>query len=529
MKSHPKAEMLTYAPDASGNLVYIRDLKESGRTNCHCPICNEPLIAKLGNGGRQRHFAHYKDSNCHGAYMTVLHMLAELIITEEKAVMAPAYKEIKPRKLLFKEVEEEKRNDRKDLQPDRVGITEDNKRWCIEIRNTHEVDEVKIAKYKESNLICLEIDVRKQSLDKKALTEFLLESTEDREWINNPFYDELIAEAERERAALEEKRKQQILDEDRKKVAKIVKLFEEKRELPLQPKNLRLKEVSASISKDGLYAKVQVVSEGGKSYIIHIGSEDKLMRVEPQKVCDELKIDTAQFHSGEEPISFGMKWFYCHVLQKKQEEKIEEYSKNPDYEIRPSIDCIFDCHLKPINGNCIYIKDTFEKNGIKYVVCHKAKRQKEAPIRPQNNNHSSIQASPLLDKLKGKKKEKEKKEQHVEGILPFDQYWTIEDYFEHLQSTGSYKRFKDQDLGEIVECDLLGDTILVLYKIHVSNGFVNQDVYYIDKVSIENGEPLKKNVDFYRIKLAALTEYSRKKDELNSEQRNENNHNNLPF
>ena len=135
----------------------------------------------------------------------------------------------------------------------------------------------------------------------------------------------------------------------------------------------------------------------------------------------------------------------------------------------------------------------------------------------------------MLDKLKGKKKEKEKKEQHVEGSLPFDQYWTIEEYFEHLQSTGSYKRFKDQDLGEIVECDKLGDTILVLYKIHVSNGFVNQDVYYIDKVTIDNGEPLKRNVDFYRIKLAALTEYSRKKDELNSEQRNENNHNNLPF
>lgn len=511
MNSHPKAEMLTYAPDASGNLVYIGDLKESGRSNCHCPICNEPLIAKLGHGGRQPHFAHCKDSDCHGAYMTVLHMLAELIITEEKAVMAPAYKEIKPRKLLFKEVEEEKRNDRKDLQPDRVGITEDNKRWCIEIRNTHEVDEVKIAKYKESNLICLEIDVRKQSLDKKALTEFLLESTEDREWINNPFYDELIAEAERE------------------KVAKIVKLFEEKRELPIQPQNISLREVTSSISKDGLYAKVQAVSEIGKTYIIHIGSEDKLMEVKPQKVCDELKFNTVLFHSDEESFSSCMGWFYRHAPKKAQEEKIDEYSKNPDYEIRPSIDCIFDCHLNPVNGNCIYIKDKYEKDGIKYVVCNKAKRQKEAPIRQQNNNHSSIQASPLLDKLKGKKKEKEKKEQHVEGTLPFDQYWTIEDYFEHLQSTGSYKRFKDQDLGEIVECDLLGDTILVLYKIHVSNGFVNQDVYYIDKVTIENGEPLKRNVDFYRIKLKASTEYSKKKDELNSEQSNENNHNNLPF
>ena len=519
MNRHPKAEMLTYAPDASGNLVYIGRLKESGRTDCHCPKCNEPLIAKLGHGGRQRHFAHYKDSDCHGSYMTVLHMLAEQIISEEKAVMVPEYKGIKAQRLLFREVEDEKRNDRKDLQPDRVGITDDNKRWCIEIRNTHEVDEAKIAKYKESSLTCLEIDVRKQTLDKEALKNFLLESTDDREWINNPFYDELIADAERE------------------KVVQVVRLLEEKRELPIQPEKIRLEEVSASISEDGLYAMVQAVSGGGKHYICHIGSEDKLMGVRPQKVCDELKFNTTLFHSDEQSFSSCVEWFYRHVPPKAQEEKNDDYSKNPDYEIRFLIDCIFDCHLKPYKGQCIYMKDTFEKDGLKRVVCNKAKREKEAPRRPQISNDSSNHVTSLFGELKGKERkvkkkevEKNKKEQQdVEDSLPFKPYWTVEDYLKKLQSTGCYKRYEDDNPGEIVKCDKSGDIILVFYKQHVSNGRVNEDLFYIDKVKIEEGEPTKITVDYYDSEDWASKEYSQLKDRLYTELGNMDYHDDLPF
>ncbi len=191
MKDNQKEPKLTYALDSSGKMVHISNVKRGLSCDCRCPKCNELLVAKLGHeGGRQAHFAHHKGSNCYGSYMSALHKLAEQIIEGEKAVMAPAYKSIDKQKLSFEHVEVEQRVERKDLQPDIVGVTSNGLRWFIEIRNTHEVDEDKRAKLIESKITCLEIDVRDQTLEN--LKSFLLESTESREWINNPIYDKKI-------------------------------------------------------------------------------------------------------------------------------------------------------------------------------------------------------------------------------------------------------------------------------------------------------------------------------------------------
>ena len=61
---------LTYALDSSGKMVHISSVKRGLSCNCQCTKCNEFLVAKLGNGGRQAHFAHQKDSDCHGYYMS---------------------------------------------------------------------------------------------------------------------------------------------------------------------------------------------------------------------------------------------------------------------------------------------------------------------------------------------------------------------------------------------------------------------------------------------------------------------------
>ena len=166
MNMRNKDPKLTYALK-SGILVHIDSVESGNACNCICPKCQKSLCAKKKRklDGHQSHFAHSKDSDCHGYYMTTLHLLAEQIIQEEKAVMAPAYKEIKEQRLSFKKIEVEQRNERKDLQPDVVGETDDGLRWFIEIRNTHEVDEVKKKKLIESNITCLEIDVRGQFLE----------------------------------------------------------------------------------------------------------------------------------------------------------------------------------------------------------------------------------------------------------------------------------------------------------------------------------------------------------------------------
>lgn len=196
MHNKVKDHDLVHALDTSGKLIYIEDIpieKRGLACHCICPKCKNKVIAKLGHDvphGKRPHFAHQKGSDCHGAEMTALHQLAEEILYEEKIVMMPEYYTIPPERKSFIRVEYEKRVDRPDLQPDIVGITSDGLRWNIEIRNTSEVKEDKINKIKKSCLTCLEIDVRGHETDKKEeLKEFLINSTDNRRWINNPIYE----------------------------------------------------------------------------------------------------------------------------------------------------------------------------------------------------------------------------------------------------------------------------------------------------------------------------------------------------
>ena len=203
---------LPYALDSEDKLISIDQITVSGLAcNCRCPKCKEKLEARIGTGLREKHFAHSKHSNCTGAYMTVLHMLSEEIIEKHKEVMAPRYTSnngsVSPRTIEFVDVEVERREDRKDLQSDIVGITEDGKRWAIEILNTHEVDDKKRQKIFESGITCLEIDVSNQTVDN--LEEFLLHSTLYREWINNPNDEETLLMSPQEQIVMtkEEARK----------------------------------------------------------------------------------------------------------------------------------------------------------------------------------------------------------------------------------------------------------------------------------------------------------------------------------
>lgn len=199
MKNNLNDEDLTYALDLSGRMVKIDSIPSDKRglaCECFCPKCKKPLVAKLGHDVPHRkkpHFAHHTDSDCHGSVMTALHLLAEQILEEKKAVMAPRYKSIPPEKIMFNRVLIENRVERKDLQPDVSGFTEDGCCINIEIRNTSEVDERKKTKIKESKITCLEIDVRGQRMEE--LENFLLNSTDKRFWINNPIYDKRILKA----------------------------------------------------------------------------------------------------------------------------------------------------------------------------------------------------------------------------------------------------------------------------------------------------------------------------------------------
>ncbi len=381
MTEYHKEPMLTFALNKEEKMISINSipLAQRGRLcNCHCPKCYKQLDAKLGQGFRQPHFAHENGSNCHGSYMTALHRLAEQIIEEEKAVMAPAYKESEGRKLRFTRVEVEQRVERKDLQPDIVGVTDDGMRWCIEIRNTHKIDDTKKAKLIESGITCLEIDISEQKLEN--LKSFLLESEENREWINNPNYESWIK------------------DKKRWQVALVENFLINKRELYIPAyekydgKKIILNKISViSKTDDGLFDRAKAYSPDNSPYIFNIGCQelldDHITLCEQKREYNELSIitDNLSYDVNFQPLNLKISWLYHLVSEKEQELKMREYGNNPKYEIKSKSFCDSQCKYRPYLGKCIYI--IYQENGI--VVCNKERRLKdEAKTKSENKIRS---------------------------------------------------------------------------------------------------------------------------------------------
>lgn len=502
MRDNSKEPKLTYALDSSGKMIHINRVERGLSCNCRCPKCNEYLVARLGNeGGRQPHFAHRKCSDCHGSYMSALHKLAEQIIEEEKAVMVPAYKEIDKQKLAFKEVEVEQRVERKDLQPDIVGVTPNGLRWFIEIRNTHEVDEAKRAKLIESNITCLEIDVREQTLENLKL--FLLESTENREWINNPIYDKKIEDLYRE------------------KVSIIVKQFKDNPiiEIP-QGDDIVLQNLNVSVSEDGQYAEIKAVSSNGIPYLFHIGCHEVLAHVKPKRDSNELLIDTDKNHFINGYVSeLSIERLYLYVPREK-----EIVHKEHGFEVRPKIECVFDCRYKPSDGKCIYSKEIISYKGIDWVVCNREKRLKEEAV---VSSQKQISISHLSSSTRFERKNEGSQEdryytkvspikpKHEKSVvlsqsnpspdtLPFDRFWTTEEYYTQLQST-SYYEIEKGLLAEIVKCDRTNSGILLLYR--DSTGIRSYWPFHIAIIYVSNGDLIRNKVADFTNKKAALDSY----------------------
>ena len=425
-----KEPKLTYALDSSGKMVHISSVERGLSCNCRCPKCNEFLVAKLGHeGGRQAHFAHQNDSECHGAYMSALHKLAEQIIEEEMAVMVPAYKEINKQKLKFEKVEVEQRVERKDLQPDIVGVTSDGLRWFIEIRNTHEVDETKRAKLIESDITCLEIDVREQTLEN--LKSFLLESAESREWINNPNYEAQIAEAKRVKVSQVEK----LLFDTK---AFVIPAYGKYKSQKIHFDKLSV----VQNSDDGLFVRVKAYSTEGIPYVFNIGGRESLVNMTPllknQPECNELAINANSVYSDSTIHSCFLetKWLYHCQSEKEHEAKIIEYRSNPQYEVRPK------------------------------TVC--------SPIEPLHDG------------------------------LPFDRFWTTDEFYSQLQSTGSYN-IENGLLAEVVKCGRTDGGILLLYR--DSAEVRTYWPFHLVIIHVSNGNLLRKKVADFTNRKAALDSY----------------------
>ncbi len=360
-----KKPRLTFALNSLGRMVSILDVKSGLQCDCHCPKCHMPLIAKKGED-RQYHFAHQNSEECHGAYMSALHKLAEQIIEDEKAVMVPSYDMIPSERLSFVNVEVEQRNDRSDMQPDLVGITENGERWLIEIRNTSEVKYSKKLKIKESGITCLEIDVRKQELEN--LRNFLLNSSADREWINNPNYEHII------------------LAKQSNKIKIIHKIFLELPHINLPNydgygnRTILIKSSSlVKVSNDGLCIAIDIIDNDDNKYLFVVGYSNSIKKfkssIQIDKNCNVLYVYVDNIPMDANCINVGnIVWAYNYNYEKENRRKLEEFRNNPEYEILTLKNCKEECNFDSFKGKCAYRNCSIKVDGILYVVCKTHKK-----------------------------------------------------------------------------------------------------------------------------------------------------------
>jgi hypothetical protein len=146
---------LTYALDKNTNrIIGVDDVVNGLACECLCPECKQQLVAKNDGDKREHHFAHYNGLDCEGARMTALHLLAQQIIADKKAVLLPDYIGSYYQKttscIAFDEIHLEEYCD--GLRPDCIGIVYDkngtNHRLWIEILVTHEVNKQKLEAIK---------------------------------------------------------------------------------------------------------------------------------------------------------------------------------------------------------------------------------------------------------------------------------------------------------------------------------------------------------------------------------------------
>lgn len=195
--------LVTYGIDkTTGELRNIEDVPSGLACNCICPKCGFALEAHKGEVQRH-HFQHHSVAECKGAFESQLHLLSKAILEEYKALTLPPYVGrycfYPQRQQTFTEVVKECAQD--DLQPDCLCKYRDEQGneqtlW-VEILYSHAVDEEKAQKIRERKIACVEIDVSQlfkdaDVVDKDTLTDFLLNSPDNRKWINNPQGDEQV-------------------------------------------------------------------------------------------------------------------------------------------------------------------------------------------------------------------------------------------------------------------------------------------------------------------------------------------------
>jgi hypothetical protein len=175
-----------------GRVVHVDTVTNGLDCRCFCPHCGSQLNAKKGNV-RVHHFAHYNALDCEHGAETAIHLMAKKIIAERKIVQLPAtflhqmeidsnihphqVNDFIPTKLAILELVEEEPI-MEGYRPDLTALDSDGEWLDIEIKVTHEVDNIKAKAQTDRQRNMLEINLSQisRTLSYKELEEVVLYS-----------------------------------------------------------------------------------------------------------------------------------------------------------------------------------------------------------------------------------------------------------------------------------------------------------------------------------------------------------------
>ncbi|MBR3542510.1 MAG: hypothetical protein IKN82_02305 [Treponema sp.] len=157
-----KKQYMLLAINAEGKSVYIDDVPNGAKCNCHCADCGGELIAKNNGKIKHHHFAHANGNDSLKCSQTALHLLAKEIIAEEKMVPIPRNNTI----TFYKADSVEQEKYMEDIRPDIYATCEDRP-FIVEILVTHETDEDKQQKIAAHKVSAVEIDLSEMNFNSK--------------------------------------------------------------------------------------------------------------------------------------------------------------------------------------------------------------------------------------------------------------------------------------------------------------------------------------------------------------------------
>ncbi|MBO7595741.1 MAG: hypothetical protein J6T70_01690 [Bacteroidales bacterium] len=170
-------------------LVHVDEVENGLNCGCICPTCKCALIAKQGEI-RIHHFAHQCDDDSCLHLQETYFMRALEILEQAQYIKLPHYYSIESQTVKLKNIRANRYSDNIKILPEIIAETEEG----MEIHLRYKRIKGRGRRMIGNEFPCLELNAEQITLEN--LQDFLLNSTDDKKWLANPFYDNIIEQIE---------------------------------------------------------------------------------------------------------------------------------------------------------------------------------------------------------------------------------------------------------------------------------------------------------------------------------------------